>query len=479
MKPARNFSSGVFANRRSVIRSLAGGSLLMPGILSDVFAADGRRADTEDPLAPKPSHFPSKAKRVIMIYLNGGVSHVDAFDPKPKLTQWDGKELPPEPHGKKRGKALRPYWNYKRGKSGIEVSELFPFLRDVSDEMTLIRSMQTDIPNHPEASLAMHTGSFSIPKPSMGSWLSYGLGTMNKNLPSFVVLAPKVPWGGEYTWSSDFLPAIHGGTRVIPGQQPIADLKANALSAELQQMELGLRDAFNKRHLKLRNGDSQLASRIKSYETAFGMQMEAPDAFDLSDETDATLDSYGLQRGRTDKFAWSCVVGRRLLERGVRFVELIDTGAGPVDGFSNWDAHENINGHAKMAFNVDEAIAGLIKDLRQRGMLDDTLVVIATDFGREPWAGGAENIGRGHHGRAFSCWLAGAGVKQGFVHGETDEFGIDVVKDPVHVHDFHATILHLMGMDHTRLTYRHGGRDFRLTDIAGNVVRNVLKNGAV
>ncbi len=456
--------------RRQAIRSLVGGSMLMPGILSRVLADDAGS------LAPRLPHHAVRAKRMIFLYMAGGVSHLDTFDPKPKLFADAGKNVPPQPgHGKKGGVLRRPLWDFKpRGQCGTEVSDLFPWLSRHVDEICVIRSMKTGHDNHPEATLGMHTGSFGVPRPSLGAWVSYGLGTVNRNLPSFVVIAPSLPWGGGWTWGSDFLPATHQGTRVIPGATPIANLKRDGAPQDLQELELGLVEAFNRDHLNLRDGDPRLAARIRAFETAFGMQMEAPDAFDLSKETDETLALYGIQRGQVKGYGWQCLVGRRLAERGVRFIELIDRGAGATTGFVNWDAHQDMSGHGQMAQNVDRAISGLLTDLRRRGMMEDTLVVWATEFGRTPTADGAEGKGRAHHPNAFTTWLAGAGVKPGIVHGKTDEYGFEIVEDPVHTHDFHATILHLLGLDYTKLTYRHAGRDFRLTDVHGNVVTKIL-----
>jgi hypothetical protein len=331
--------------------------------------------------------------------------------------------------------------------------------------------MTTDHPNHYEATLQMHTGSLSFARPSIGSWVSYGLGTMNQNLPSFMVIAPKSPYAGEQVWDSNFLPAHHQGTRVLPGAAPIAHLQRRAPSLQLQQLELqALRD-FNRQYLQSRPGDSQLEARIQSFETAFGMQMEAPEAFDLSKESEATLQLYGLERGSTEGFGWQCLVARRLVERGVRFIELIDSGSSSAE---NWDAHEDMLTHSPLARNVDQPIAGLLKDLKSRGLLDDTLVVWTTEFGRTSFNKQNDLKGRDHHPLAFSSWLAGGGVKPGITYGATDEYGIKVADNPVHVHDFHATILHLLGLDHERLTHRYSGRDFRLTDVSGQVVKKII-----
>jgi hypothetical protein len=451
-------------SRRQVLRSLVGGSLLLPGILSDLLASGESAIAPADPLAPRPSHFEPRAKRVIFLYLSGGVSHVDSFDPKPKLIEGHGRKGP-------NGQFLKaPDFEFSpHGKCGTEVSDLFPHIAGCVDDIALIRSMRGDHGNHFEATLGIHTGSVTVPRPSMGSWVSYGLGTMNRNLPSFVVLAPFLPYAGEQVWSSDFLPGCHQGTRIIPGPEPIPNIRRRLAPAELQEMELGLLQSFNRKHQLKRPADPLLAARIRSFETAFGMQMEAPEAFNLDDESDATHELYGLVRGARLGFAWQCLVARRLAERGVRFIELIDTGSS-----KNWDSHSDMADHRRLSYNVDRPIAALLKDLKQRGMLDDTLVVWTTEFGRTPFVEKPDNKGREHHAAAFSSWLAGAGVKPGIVYGKSDEYGINVAEDEVHVHDFHATILHLLGLDHERLTYRHVGRDFRLTDVAGKVVAGIL-----
>jgi len=329
--------------------------------------------------------------------------------------------------------------------------------------------MKTDHTNHYESTLGMHTGSFTFARPSIGAWVSYGLGTPNRNLPSFVVIAPKSPYGGGQVWGSDFLPGAHQGTLVVPGAEPIAHVKRRVATGRLQELELGVMARMNQRHLDGRAGDALLQARLQSFETAFGMQMEVPHVTDLSHETDATLGLYGLARGQTSGFGWQCLMARRLVEQGVRFVELIDTGSS-----ENWDSHGDMNAHVPLAKNVDQPIAGLLRDLKQRGLLEDTLVVWTTEFGRTPFVEAKEAAGREHHHWVFSTWLAGAGVRPGMVYGASDEYGINVGRDPVHVHDFHATILHLLGLDHERLTYRHSGRDYRLTDVAGDVVRGIL-----
>ena len=457
--------------RRGVLRSMIGGSLLLPGIASQLLAEELRSAD---PLAPKPTHFPAKAKRVIFLFMSGGVSHVDSFDPKPKLVADAGKTVPVNEFQGRKGEfsmfLKSPQWKFNHhGQCGTEVSELFPHVAECVDELCVIRSMKSDHTNHYEATLGIHTGSFTFARPSIGSWLSYGLGTENRNLPSFVVIAPHSPYAGGQVWGSDFLPGSHQGTLVVPGATPVANIQRRAASGRLQELELEAIARLNKEHLASRSEDPTLAARMKSFETAFGMQAEMPEVFDLSKEDDQTLALYGLERGSTSGFAWQCLVARRLAEHGVRFIELIDVGSS-----ANWDAHGDMMTHVPLAKNVDQPIAGLLKDLKRRGMLDDTLVVWTTEFGRTPFNAAAGAAGREHHHWVYSSWLAGAGVKPGITYGESDEYGIDVAKNVVHVHDFHATILHLMGLDHERLTYRHTGRDYRLTDVAGRVVKEIL-----
>jgi hypothetical protein len=446
----------------------------MPGILSELLADDATVA--ADPLAPRPPQVPARAKNVIFLFMSGGVSHVDSFDHKPKLFSDHGKEVildHPETRNRPGYEKLflkRPQWEFKaRGQSGAMVSDLFPHIAGCADDLAIIRSMHADHSNHYNATLGMHTGSFNIARPSIGSWVSYGLGSPNRNLPSFVVIAPFSPYAGGQVWASDFLPGSHQGTLVVPGDEPMRNIKPR-IPLTRQERELAYLAEINRRHAERRDGDPALAARIRSFETAFGMQMAAPEAFDLARETDETLSLYGLQRGSTKGFAWQCLVARRLVERGVRFVELIDSGSS-----NNWDAHgDMISQHAPLAQNVDQPIAGLLKDLKRRGLLDDTLVVWTSEFGRTPFNNSADAKGREHHPWAFASWLAGAGVKPGVVHGTTDDYGIKVAEDGVHVHDFHATILHLLGLNHEKLTYRYAGRDFRLTDVAGEVVDDVL-----
>ena len=473
---------GPQGTRRRFVQSAVANSLLMPGLLSELFASDhsssssARKGDATNPLAPKDPHFPAKAKSVIFLFMSGGVSHVDSLDPKPQLVADHGKQVVfdhPETRNRPGYEKIflkRPDWKFSpRGRSGIEVSDLFPQIANQAADITFIRSMHTSHSNHYNATLGMHTGSFAFARPSIGAWMSYGLGTSNQNLPSFLVLAPQMPYAGTQVWASDFLPGAHQGTRVMPGAEPVANLTRRVPTERRQELELAAIQSLNEVHQTDRADDPQLAARIKAFETAHGMQTEMPAALDLAGETDETLSLYGLKRGVTDGFGWQCLAARRLVERGVRFVELIHTGSS-----ANWDSHGNMADHGRLAPQVDQPIAGLLQDLKQRGMMDDVLVVWTTEFGRTPFNNTADAPGREHHNWAFTSWLAGAGVKRGYVHGATDEHGMKAVEKPVHVHDFHATILHLMGIDHTRLTYRHGGRDYRLTDIHGHVVRDIF-----
>ena len=470
MKPDCQFDF----SRRGFLRSMVGGSVLLPGLVSQLLADEAAPVLSADPLSARPPHFPARAKRVIFLHLSGGVSHVESWDPKPRLFADAGKAIPISEYQGRKGEfkmfLKRPHFEFApHGKSGIEVSALFPHLAGCVDDLCVIRSMKTDHTNHYESTLGMHTGSFTFARPSIGAWVSYGLGSANRNLPSFVVIAPKSPYGGGQVWGSDFLPGAHQGTLVVPGPEPIAHVKRRAATSRLQELELGVMARMNQRHLAARAADPLLSARMQSFETAFGMQMEVPQVTDLSRESDATLALYGLSRGQTTGFGWQCLMARRLVEQGVRFVELIDTGSS-----ENWDSHGDMNAHQPLAKNVDQPIAGLLRDLKMRGLLEDTLVVWSTEFGRTPFVEKKDAAGREHHHWVFSTWLAGAGVKPGIVYGESDDYGIRVRKDPVHVHDFHATILHLLGLDHERLTYRHTGRDYRLTDVAGNVVKGLL-----
>lgn len=457
-------------SRRIFTQSLASGSLLMPGLLSQLLAEDRSAGDLKaDPLSPKQPHFPAKAERVIFVFSNGGVSHMDTFDYKPELFKADGKMKGVGGGLSNQQRVLlKPLWEFRPGgECGTLVSDLFPHLRECMDDICLIKSMNSNDNEHYNATLGMHTGSFFFTRPSIGSWVSYGLGTVNSNLPSFMVLAAQLPYAGTQVYGNDFLPAYHQGVRVVPGKEPIVDLERRTPQESLQRLELGLAAALNERHLRERGHDSELAARIRTFETAFHMQTEAHEAFDITQESKETLELYGLKDGQSEGFGWKCLVARRLAERGVRFIELIDGSSS-----HNWDQHGNMAEHADHAKAIDQPVAGLLKDLKRTGMLEDTLLVWTTEFGRTPGVDGDK--GRGHHSACFSSWMAGAGVKGGISYGTTDEIGATVAENRVHVHDFHATILHLLGIDHERLTYRSAGRDFRLTDVHGKVVHELL-----
>jgi Protein of unknown function (DUF1501) len=424
-------------------------------------------------LAPRRAHHEPKAKNLVVIFLTGGFSHVDTFDYKPALARYHGKSVPsfglrPEETGQR--PILASPFSFRRcGASGLWMSDLFLHLGALADELCVIRSLHTDIIEHFQAVLAMHTGSATVPLPSLGAWISYGLGTFNANLPSYVVLCERLPYAGTQVWDSGFLPPIHQGVRIVPGPDPIPDLRPHVRSVKLHELEQVMLRDLNERHAALRPEDADLRARISSFDVARGMMTEAPELLDVRRESEGTLAAYGIAAGDTTSFGYQCLIARRLVQRGVRVVELIDTGSN-----NNWDAHGDMLEHRPKALRVDRAIAALLKDLKERGLLSQTLVAICTEFGRTPWTDNTTSRGRNHYARAFTALLAGAGVKGGFAFGETDELGINIVASPVHVHDYHATILHLMGIDHTRLVYRYAGRDFRLTDVDGTVVADVL-----
>jgi hypothetical protein len=420
-------------------------------------------------VAPRMGHHPARAQRLLFIFLTGGFSHVDTFDPKPRLATDQGKELiTHQLRANPNAKLMpSPFKFSPHGESGLPFSELFSELGRVADDLCVIRSMHTDIVEHFQATLAMHTGSSTVPMPSIGSWISYALGTFNANLPPYVVLCEHLPYAGAQVFDSNFLPPLHQGVRIVPGDEPIPDLKSPITSTRLVTLEQQMLDDVNRLHAELRPDDQNLTARSASFATARGMMDAAPDAFDLGRETAETLSLYGAEANDNRSFAAQCLLARRLLERGVRTVELIDTGSG-----NNWDAHRDMLDHRPKAARVDRALSGLIQDLKRRGMLDDTLVAICTEFGRTPTTFNGK--GREHFIDAFSCLLAGGGVRGGVAYGETDEYGMQVVRDGCHVHDYHATILHLLGLDHTRVTYRYAGRDFRLTDVHGRVLDAVI-----
>jgi hypothetical protein len=454
--------------RRDFLKCCTAGSLGLYPALSLAAKLKGGH-----PLAPRPTHFPARAKNLIVVFLTGGFSHVDTFDPKPKLKKDHGKKILDRELRDTKPKPFfligSPFKFTPRGKSGLMVSDLFPQFGDLADDLCVIRTLHTDILEHFQATLAMHTGSATVPMPSLGSWLSFGLGTFNKNLPPYVILAEHLPYAGAQVWDCGFLPAQHQGVRLAPGSEPIPDLRSPARSVTLRELEQIMLEDVNDLHARQRPDDSNLRARSQSFATAAGMMREAPEVFDLSREPDKVLRMYGLERGDNKAFAWQCLMARRLVERGVRAVELIDTGSS-----NNWDSHGDMLEHRGKAQRVDRPLAALVKDLKQRGLLSQTLIAGCTEFGRTPWGATPKDKGRSHHSRAFSCFLAGAGVKGGMAYGESDEYGIDIVSRACHVHDYHATILHLMGVDHRKLTYRYAGRDFRLTDVHGKVLHSIL-----
>lgn len=453
------------SNRRDFLRSSATG--VAAGFLSERLCVAARSGQAH-PLAPRATHETPKAKQLVFVFLTGGMSHVDTFDPKPQLAVDHGKTVSAEDLRTITTQPLlrSPFTFSRHGDAGIEISELFPYLGRVADELCVIRSLHTDILEHFQSVLAMHTGSATVPMPSLGSWLSYGLGTLNPNLPPYMVLCEHLPYAGSQVWDSSFLPPEHQGTRIMPGDEPIPNLKSQAKSSTIAELERALLRDVNEAHAAARAGDPNLRARINSFHTANGMMQVAPELFDLSEETKGTLDLYGVKEADRTSFGWQCLMARRMIERGVRVVELIDSGAS-----GNWDSHGDMQAHRPMAARADRPLSAMIADLRQRGLLDETLVVICTEFGRTPWDKGP---GRNHWHRAFSSLFVGGGVKGGISYGKTDEYGILPVENPVHVHDYHATILHLLGLDHTELTYRYAGRDFRLTDVSGEVLDEIL-----
>ena len=431
------------------------------------------RAGGAQVAAPQRTHFPPRANHLIFVFLTGGFSHVDTFDYKPRLRADHGRAVPAFGlrDDERRNQPLlgSPFRFRQQGQSGLWVSEIFPHLAEVADDLCVLRGLHTDIIEHFQAALAMHTGSSTVPLPSLGAWLSYGLGTRNPNLPAYVVLAEHLPYAGSQVFDSNFLPPEHQGVRIQPGPEPIPNLRSPARSLSLRELEQMMLRDVNEEHVRARSDDQNLRARMNTFDVAGGLMREAPEAFDLSHESAATLRLYGAQPGDNRSFAAQCLLARRLVERGVRVVELIDTGS-----HDNWDAHGDMDQHRGKAARVDRAIAGLLRDLRRTGLLDQTLVAVCTEFGRTPWTDNATSRGRNHYARVFTCLLAGAGVRGGMAHGETDEYGANIVAGACHVHDYHATILHLMGLDHTRLTYRYAGRDFRLTDVYGNVALPIL-----
>ena len=455
--------------RREALRQMGAGfgSLALSALLAEEAAASG-------PLAVRPPHFAPKAKRVIMLFMFGGPSHIDTFDPKPILNRDSGKPLPfAKPRivsFPRRGGDLigSPFAFRRHGESGAEVSELFPNVAGIVDELAIVRSMHCTNPRHGGAVLEWHTGSDTFIRPAMGSWLTYGLGSENQNVPGYITICQALAEGGANNFGSAFLPAAYQGTPLGYGNVKAKDATFPFIGdggrAKMQRLELDMLGKISRSHLDKTGPDSELESRIATFELAFRMQTEAPEIQRIDGESEATRRLYGLDDSVTEDFGRQCLMARRFSESGVRFVQCNSNG---------WDHHFDLkNGLTEMCAQVDKPIAGLIKDLRARGLLDDTLVIWGGEFGRTPTAENAD--GRDHNPHGFTMWLAGGGVKAGITYGSTDEYGYYGIENKVHFHDLHATILHLMGLDHTRLTYRHAGRDFRLTDVHGEVVRGLI-----
>ncbi len=441
----------------------------LASLLADVAA----RADT----AP---HFEPKAKRLIFLFMHGGVSAMDTFDPKPRLTELNGQPLPfekPKVQFAPTGNLLKSPWEFKQhGQSGLWISELFPQLSQHADDLAVIRSMHCDNSAHGGAVLQLHTGHDIQVRPSMGAWLLYGLGNANRNLPGFLTMCPTLTHGGGSNWGSAFLPAAMqgvniGNSSIQVKDSRIRDIQNAATQGASQRQQLDLVQQMNRRHQQRSGPDPRLEGRIESFELAFRMQTAAPDLMDLAQESKATLDLYGVGAPATDDFGRQCLMARRFVERGVRIVQCTHS-----SGAAHWDQHGNLKkDHERNASEVDRPISALIDDLKRRGLWNDTLILFGTEFGRTPCAQGTgDGIGRDHNPHGYTMWLAGGGVKGGTAYGNTDEFGYYAVEDKCHIHDLHATILHLMGIDHEKLLYRYAGRDFRLTDVSGNVVKAVL-----
>ena len=474
----------LFLSRRDLLGRMGNGfaALGLMGLMGEsalgTTLGPSKSGTSYNPLAPHLPPLKARAKRVIFLFMNGGPSQVDTFDPKPSLQKYAGQPIPLHlPTERKTGAAFPSAFSFKKyGQSGIEVSEIFPNVAKHVDDMVVIRSMHADVPNHEPSLLLMNCGESRMVRPSMGSWVLYGLGTENQNLPGYIAMCPGgFPIQETQNWQAGFLPGVLAGTYIDPSHTDIDKLIENikdhyTLPSD-QRAQLDLVQRLNQKHLASRDHDAALESRIQSYELAYRMQTEATDAFDVNRETQATRDMYG-----PGNFARQCLMARRLAERGVRFIQLYH-GAGQP-----WDSHDDIaTQHRNLAHECDQGIGALLTDLKQRGMLDDTLVIWGGEFGRTPTvelptpgANAGHANGRDHNHYGFTYWMAGGGVKGGTVYGSTDEFGFKAEENPVHVHDLHATILHLLGFDHTKFTFRHAGRDYRLTDLYGNVIHDIV-----
>jgi len=434
-------------------------------------------ADTQEarnPLAPRVAHFPPRAKRVIFLFMWGAPSHVDLFDPKPRLNAESGKPLLGSSVGSDRqqlGTVLgSPFKFAQHGDSGIWISELFPHLAQHADRMCVVRSMHTEGKGHGDAMLRLHTGQANLVRPSVGAWVSYGLGCESENLPAFITISPPRGHGGAQHYGSAFLPAVHQGTAIGSAELPVKDaavpnLVNKQLKPDLQRRQLALIQSMNRRHLQETTADQTIEALIANYELAFRMQSTMPHVMDLCDESKETLELYGVGKEPTDNFGRQCLLARKFAESGVRYIQ--------VSTNFTWDHHRHVQeGSVAESAKVDRPIAALLTDLAGRGLLDDTLVLWGAEFGRTPTA--EDRDGRNHHPQAFTMWMAGGGVRGGLSYGLTDDFGYAPVENPVHMHDLHATLLYALGLDHERLIYRHGGRDFRLTDVHGEIVHDIL-----
>ncbi len=463
--------------RRAALRA-AGCGFGFLGLASLLADAATTSTSPGGPLAPKKPHFPATAKRVIFLFMHGGPSAVDTFDPKPRLTLDHGKPLPfKRPLAFADGDAgplMKSPWAFKPGgQSGIPVSDLFPHVRECVDDLCVVRSLVGEGVDHGAALLQTFTGSSTFVRPSMGSWALYGLGTENQDLPGYITIKPTLSHGGAKNYSSAFLPGAfqatpigHSGLKVADiEKEPIEFLMNKKMGPDEQRFELDMLQNINRKHAEMRQYDPNLEARIQAFELAFRMQSQAPEVFKVENESEATKKLYGLDDPKTADFGWQCLLARRLAEKDVRFVQCTHS--------YKWDQHGQLfNKHTENALEVDKPIAGLLKDLKARGMLKDTLVIWAGEFGRTPVSQGGD--GRDHNPYGYTIWMAGGGVKPGFIYGATDELGYHAVEDRMHIHDFHATVLHLMGMDHERLTYNYSGRDFRLTDVAGVVAKGII-----
>ncbi|MEC7906974.1 MAG: DUF1501 domain-containing protein [Verrucomicrobiota bacterium] len=479
MNAPKQYCTGL--NRRQFLTNVGGGigAIALAKILSEenLLASSQGPAGGVDLMAVKTPHYEPKVKRVIYLFMHGGPSHVDLFDPKPDLIKYSGVPLP-ESFGSvmtrrevAKNPLLPPIRPFRpRGKSGLEISDFLPHMAKVADDLCVMRSCGGDSVNHPQSVYQMNTGSILMGRPSLGSWVSYGLGSENRDMPAFVVMPDPEGGlkGGPPAWGSGYLPATYQGTTMRPGKNPILNLRSpEKVSGAQQKSTLSLIQKLNTSHIEYRDYDDSLAARVRSYELAYRMQTAAPDIVDLRGESESTKKLYGIGEEPTDEFGTRCLLARRMIERGVRFVQLYSGGT------LGWDAHKDVKeNHTRYCAKTDKPVAGLIQDLKLRGLLDDTLVIWGGEFGRMPMS--EKGTGRDHNPWGYSVVFAGGGVRGGMAYGSTDPVGLRAEEDPVHVHDLHATILHLLGMDHERLTYFHNGREERLTNVAGKVVHGIL-----